>query len=391
MKKKILFVINSLDLGGAEKSLVSLLNTFDFGKYEVDLLMFQPTGLFLNLLPDEVNVLPALDFFVPRESFLSKIKRPKYFSSRLRASLHLRVNRKTKKLHPAQCYWKYTNKCFNYLEKHYSVAIAWGQGNPTHYVAEKVTADKRIAVINVNYEGAGHNKKFDLPYYEKYDNILTVSDSLKQLTCDVFPTLSNNISTLYDISNADVIQRMAKENNPFANEGNSLIIVTVGRLVPQKGYDLAVDAAKVLKDYHIDFKWYFVGDGSARADLEREIQVHKLTANVVLTGAENNPYQYISHADIYVQTSRFEGYCLTLCEARILNKPIVSTNFDVVNNQITNEVNGLIVEMDGKAIAEAIIRLKNDSELTNSFIDILKKEKKGNPEEILNLYRIIEE
>ena len=107
--------------------------------------------------------------------------------------------------------------------------------------------------------------------------------------------------------------------------------------------------------------------------------------------SKDNPYTFMNYCDIYVQSSRFEGYCLTLSEARILNKPIVSTNFDVVHNQLFNERNGLIVEMNGNSIAEGVLRLIQNNELTDRLITNLEKEKKGNTEEIEKLYQIIEE
>lgn len=389
--KKILFVINSLGLGGAEKSLTSLLSTFDFNKYSVDLLMFRPEGMFLRLLPSDVNILPVPAFLKSNDSLVSELKKPGYFVSRIKASVALRKNSKTKSLHPAQCYWKYTHQCFDTLSLRYDAAIAWGQGNPTHFVAEKVSADKKIAVINVNYEGAGHNKDFDVQFYEQFQNILTVSDDLKEMTCAVFPELRNRISVLYDIQNAELIQHLSKESNPFVQDRDRLILVTVGRLTPQKGYDLAIDAAKVLKGKGIGFKWYFVGEGVSRAVIESKIANENLGEQIVLTGAKDNPYTYINYCDIYVQSSRFEGYCLTLSEARILNKPIVSTNFDVVHNQLFNERNGLIVEMNGNSIAEGVLRLIQNNELTDRLITNLEKEKKGNTEEIEKLYQIIEE
>lgn len=388
--KKILFVINSLGLGGAEKSLTSLLSTFDFSRYSVDLLMFRPEGMFMKLLPDDVNILDAPAFLRSNGSLKSQITKPGYLSARLSASAAIRINSKSKKLHPAQCYWKHTHKCFDALPARYDTAIAWGQGNPTHFVAEKVSAVKKIAVINVNYESAGHNKDFDYPFYEKYDNILTVSDDLNKLTRDVFPQFRERIGTLYDITNADLVKKMAKESDPFSNETGKLKLATVGRLMPQKGYDLAVEAARLLKEKGCDFKWFFVGDGSVRAEIEQKITDCGLEKQVTVTGAKDNPYVYMNYCDIYVQTSRFEGYCLTLSEARILNKPIVSTDFDVVHDQLTDGVNGLIVEMNGTSISEAIIRLSKDKDLQETLSGNLRKEKKGNVEEIEKLYAIIE-
>lgn len=162
-------------------------------------------------------------------------------------------------------------------------------------------------------------------------------------------------------------------------------------MTSQKGYDLAVMAAKILRDSGLNFKWYFVGDGNDRAVIEKDIAEYGLEKHVILTGAKDNPYVYMKNADIYVQTSRFEGYCLALCEARILDKPIVTTDFDVVGDQIVNEQNGLIVSMTGQAIADGIRRLVDDEALRSRLIENLKHEKKGNTEEIEKLYALLED
>ena len=172
---------------------------------------------------------------------------------------------------------------------------------------------------------------------------------------------------------------------------HGLNLVTVGRLTIQKGYDIAIDAARILKEKNLIFKWYFIGEGPERIKLEKMIEEYYLQDNVILKGMQINPYKYINDADIYVQTSRFEGYCITLAEARMLDKPIVTTDFDVVHDQIKHEENGLIVEMNPESIVDAIIKLVEDRNLTTYIISNLKKEKKGNVEEIKKFYKIIEE
>lgn len=391
MKKKILFVINSLGLGGAEKSLTSLLNAMDYSRYEVDLLMFHPGGMFMKLLSESVRVLPQLGFLKSNQSLKQQLMHPVYLTARILATIGLRLNRGESALHPAQCYWKYAGWAFDKLPGEYDAAIAWGQGNPTHYVAKKVTAKIKIAFINVNYEGAGHNKAFDRDFYSQFNYIVNVSDDLTKLSREVFPEFSNRMVTVYDINNAEMINRMASSFNPFEKETVHPTIVTVGRLMQQKGYDLAVEAAKVLVKRGFEFRWFFVGDGVSRPKIEALIDQYDLKDRVILVGAKDNPYVYMKNADIYVQTSRFEGYCLTLGEARLLNTPVISTNFDVVYNQIRDGENGLIVEMQPKAIAEAIIHLWEDAQLRQHIVGNLKKEKKENPEEIQKLYKMIEE
>ncbi len=390
MKKRILFVINSLGLGGAEKSLTSLLNMMDYNRYEVDLLMFNPGGMFLKLLPENVHVLPQLDFLKSNQSVRCQLLHPTYLTARIAATIGLRLHRRKNLLHPAQCYWKYAGRAFNALPGEYDAAIAWGQGNPTHYVARKVRANVKIAFINADYEGVGHNKDFDRAYYAEYSYIAAVSDKLEQMVRTTFPEFASKIVTVYDINNAEMIARMATETNPFEKENVHPVIVTVGRLVPPKGYDLAVEAAQNMKARGFDFKWYIVGEGPCRSEIEQAIKQCDLSENVILVGAKENPYVYMKNADIYVQTSRFEGYCLTLAEARMLNKPVISTNFDVVYNQLRDGENGLIVKMEPVEIANAVDRLWKDVSLQNHIVGNLKQEKKGNPEEIEKLYRMIE-
>ena len=387
--KKIIFVINSLSIGGAEKSLISLLTNFNYKKYEVDLLMLRIRGDFIQLLPPEVNILPEIDYIKKSENHKTWLNL-RYLLARINTSVRLRLNARTHKLHDAQCYWKYVEKVIDPLDKEYDVAFAWGQGNPTHYVACKVNARKKISIINANYETVGYNKKFDLPYYEKYDCIIAVSDKLNQIIKNVFPTLKERVKTVYDINDANLIEKMAGKFNPFENLRCDLILVTVGRLVEQKGYDLAIEAALILKKQNLDFKWYFVGEGPMRKVLEKQIESSNLQNNIVLVGASNNPYTYMKNSDIYVQTSRSEGYCLTLGEARILNKAIVTTDFDVVYNQITNGVNGIIVDQSGESIAKAICKVYFDKDLKARIIENLQKEKKGNIEEIEHIYTLME-
>lgn len=391
MKKKILFVINSLDCGGAEKSLVSMLNAFDYKKYEVHLQMFRLEGMFLNMLPKEVYILPELEYMnFCGKRFVQQLNNPKFLAVKLKTSLGLHLNNKKRKLHDAQCYWKYANVALKKMQSNYDVAVAWGQGNPTHYVCTKVNAQKKIAFINADYEAVGHNKEFDNPFYIKYDHIVAVSEQLKEKLVLVFPNMKDKIVTIYDINNADLILKLAMQKNPFHDSKVDLKIVTVGRLVEPKGYDLLTKACKILKDKGLKFEWHIIGEGPERVAIEKDIREYGIADVLFLQGAKENPYIYMKNADIYVQTSKFEGYCLTLGEARILNIPVISTDFEVVFNQLKNEENGLIVKMSGESIAEGVQRLIENEELRKHIICNLQKEKKGNIEEVFKLYSLIE-
>lgn len=393
MRKSILFVINSLGCGGAEKSLLSLLSLLDYDKYDVTLQMFRRGGMFEELLPPEVHIRKELDYTAFCSQSMAKqmlsfdLRR---IAARVRTSLFLRSNaKKGSPLHDAQAYWKYSAAAYDPLPERYDVAIAWGQGTPTHFVAEKVRAQKKFAWVNADYENVGHNKDFDCKYYAAFTGIICVSDKLCLTLQKAFPEYAAKMTTIYDINNPATIFTMADQPCSLLNREN-LTLVTVGRLVPQKGYDIAAKAAWLLKKRNVKFHWYVVGGGDS-APIEKDIAQYGISDCFTLLGAKANPYPYMKAADIYVQTSKFEGYCLTLAEARMLNIPCVTTNFDVVYAQMINGENGLVVEMNAEAVADGIIRLATDQELYQHIKGYQIQEKKGNVEEIEKFYDLLGE
>ena len=391
MRKSILFVINSLGCGGAEKSLLSLLSLLDYDKYDVTLQMFRRGGMFEELLPPEVHVRKELDYTAFCSQSMAKqmlsfdLRR---IAARVRTSLFLRSNaKKGSPLHDAQAYWKYSAAAYDPLPERYDVAIAWGQGTPTHFVAEKVQAQKKFAWVNADYENVGHNKDFDCKYYAAFTGIICVSDKLCLILQKAFPEYAAKMTTIYDINNPATIFTMADQHCSLLNREN-LTLVTVGRLVPQKGYDIAAKAAWLLKKRNVKFHWYVVGGGDS-APIEKDIAQYGISDCFTLLGAKANPYPYMKAADIYVQTSKFEGYCLTLAEARMLNVPCVTTNFDVVYAQMIDGDNGLVVGMSAEAVADGIIQLASDPELYQHIKRFQEQEKKGNVEEIEKFYELV--
>lgn len=393
MKKKVLIVIESLNCGGAEKSLVSLLPLLNYEKYEIDLLIHNlGGGLFENLVDKRVNILPSLKFVdYYKMSIVKQIMsgKMKYIVPRLKWAFAIR-KKSNKKRHPSEVYWENCSSAFEVLPKEYDVAIAWGQGNSTHFVSEKVNAKKKYAWINANYELGKHDKQFDNCHYQVMDGIIAVSEELLRITEDVFPQYASRMRVIYDVVNYDLIQEMALVEDVLTVETRP-IILTMGRLAPQKGYPLAIQACRILKDKGYNIAWYVLGEGSERTSLEEMIHENGLEDTFYLLGVKENPYVYLKKAHIYVQTSIFEGYCITLAEARMFNKPIISTNFDVVKDQIVDGENGLIVDMKPEAIANGVIQLLEREDLRNKFINVLMQEKKGNKEEAVKFMALLDE
>lgn len=145
-------------------------------------------------------------------------------------------------------------------------------------------------------------------------------------------------------------------------------------MVPQKNYSLAVLTAERLKSEGVNFVWTFVGEGCDRNMIESMINSADLHRHIILAGEQSNPYPYFRHCDIYVQTSAFEGFGLTLSEAKILHKPIVTTNFPSAYDQIIDGENGLIAEMTPESVADKILSIIENPALKNRLIENTRKE-----------------
>lgn len=357
--KRILFLMDSLTCGGAEKSLISLLPLLDYSKVQVDLMLVERGGVFEQYVPKEVNV----DDFPQSQTLFFRMRQ-------LWFSILLRMLRKR---HGAEVRWMAMGRVYRKLEKEYDVAIAYQQGFPTYYVAQKVQARRKYAWVNADLKCAGYNEIFNRKFYNLYDRVVPVSDILCEMMGKTGYIDATKLFTVYDILNVDLIRRMSMEKVPHLSE-HTITIVTTGRLVPPKNYLLAVETAVLLRKEGIDFVWYFVGEGSERGRIEETIKKHALDEQVKLVGMIPNPYPYMAMADVYVQTSSFEGFGLTLNEARILHRPVVSTNFPVVYNQIRDGENGLIAEMTPESVSEKILMIVNDETLRNKIVEATKRE-----------------
>lgn len=379
-KTRILFFIESLQCGGAEKSLISLLQLLDYNVVHVDLLTLTDSGIFRKYVPDCVNMIE-----MPLNHSLV---------ARLGGIAHSLAWRIYKKLgisrHNAELRWIFASGTYSPLKKRYDAAIAYQQGLPTFYIADRVKADKKIAWINIDLEHAGYRKSFVNRYYNRYDKLVAVSGQLKDtLQYSGFGDASRLV-TIYDILNEKLIREMSLEPIKTFSDGTPLRLVTVGRLAKQKNYSLAIEAAKLLSDRGIDFQWIFVGDGPERCLVESLIKEYSLENKVILAGEQPNPYPFMKTADIYVHTAAFEGFGLTIAEAKIIGAPVVSTDFRIVYDQITHGVNGLICRMTPESVADSILKMVSDKALTAKIKENISKEHNSTANtEIEKFYRLI--
>lgn len=396
MKKNLIFVIDSLVCAGAEKSLITLLSLLDYSKYSVDLMLFTHGELLEGLLPKEVNILRPLKYAnfakLPlKQAFVDALKKSeiKMLSSRMKYSVGIRM-KKYSNAQKARIFWESVSDVIEHNPKTYDVAVSYAQGVPTFYVAEKIKAVKKFAWVNVSYRLDEKEQQFQRKFYNQYDKIIAVSDSAKDILLETFPFYTDRIDVIYDINNPDIITSMAEIGQDYEDNFDGIRILTIGRLAYQKGYDVAMDACKKLKEAGIKFRWYVLGKGTLQEEIEKYIKANGLSDHFILLGVTPNPYPFIKNCDIYVQTSRFEGFGLAIAEARMLNKPVVTTRFDAVFNQMIDGKNGLVVDMNADAVCDGILKMINEIELRESIIKYLQTEKKGNVEEIEKFYTLIQ-
>lgn len=395
MKKNIIFVIDSLVCAGAEKSLITLLSLLDYSKYNVDLQLFaygRPLEVFI---PKEVNLLkpfPYTEFCNKsiKESLKKSVKDMDFsmMISRIKYSVALRKD-KGGNAKKARLFWTNNSSVIESNTKKYDIAISYAQGVPTFYVADKINATKKFAWVNVSYRLDYKEKSFQEKYYKKYNKIVTVSDSARDIFLETFSELKENIEVIYDINDCSLIRKLAESGESYTDDFDGIKILTIGRLANQKGYDLALEACKKLKERNLKFRWYVLGVGPLKEEIEKYILENDLQEHFKLLGISANPYPFIKDCDLYVQTSKFEGFGLAIAEARILNKFVVTTEFDAVYNQMVQRKNGLVVKMNSNDIANGIIEILSDEKLRKDIKCYLEKEKKGNSEEIEKFYKLI--
>lgn len=392
-KKKVFIIIESLVAAGAEKSLVTFLSLLDYSRFDVDLQLFSYGGELERYIPKEVNLLPPFDYAVfANKGILAQFMTFdfKKIIARWRYSLAIRKGT-TFHVDKARLYWQYVSGCLPKVSKKYDVAIGYAQGLPTFYVVDKVQADIRLSWVNVSYRLEGINKDFQSNFYNKIDHIVTVSDSAHDVFSRVFPEYAQKMIVIWDIQDPKMMRQMAEEKPQMEMSKIVPCLLTIARLnKPQKGYDISLKACKILRDRGISFKWYAIGKGPYKAEMEQYIRDNRLENTFILLGTTSNPYPYIKQATLYVQTSRHEGYGLSIAEARILNTPVVTTEFEAVYNQMVQGKNGLVVAQNPEAVADAVEKLLTDNDLYNSIVAYQKQEKKGNTEEIEKFYNLID-
>ena len=373
---KTLIVINNLGCGGAQKSLISLLNEITMQQMEIDLLVLNQKDVFFDQIPAWINQLDPVSEISAMHSSLGEgfktINSGVVCLKMILAKCLYKIG-KNSRYDTVQNLWSAWKQFVPMQSKKYDLAISYVDGFSNYYVMDKVIATRKILWVHNEYEKLSYNSEYDRAYFNKADRLVTISERCVESLKKVFPECSSKIRMLYNISSTKMIWQLAEKEYPDEYREKKNILVSIGRLNNQKGFDLAIQAAKIIEEKGIEFTWFIIGEGEDEPMLQEQIKNAKLNDRVKLIGIRKNPYPYIRYANVFVQPSRYEGKSIVLDEAKILCKPIVVTNYTTVVDSISNGVNGLIVQLDSNDIANGILELL-DSDTQTKLTTSLKRE-----------------
>lgn len=393
--KELLIIMPNLYNGGAEKSLINFLNTYDRNMYKVDLLLFSKRGLFINQIPEDINVIKAdvtLEYTFDKGKKKINLKPRNIYAliNKYVGTLLCRIISFNNWNRARQIRWKYFYKySLKGLNKTYDVAMSFLEGEALYYLVDKVNAKEKIGWFHNDYNLLKYDSRLDKIYFKKLNKIISISERCVEILKENFPEIDEKFHYLPNITSYSMIYKRAKEFIPKEYNYNGIKILSIGRLNYQKGFDLAIEAAEVLKNKGINFKWIIIGDGELYEELIKKVEESKVQEFIYFIGAKENPYPYIYNCDIFVQTSRFEGKSVVIDEAKILGKLIVCTNYPTVYDQIINGLEGIIVSSTPYEIAEGIISLEENKILKKKIQNFIIKNDYGNEHEIERYYEII--
>ncbi|CAN7295507.1 glycosyltransferase [Paenibacillus sp. LjRoot56] len=398
MRTKIFISLFDMEIGGVERSLINMLESFNYEKYEVDVFICHHSGDLLKLIPPEVHVLPEVPAYTVFRKSVKQCMKEGHFSALLIRALSktvagLKARRRKLKEGPGyiqmQLDLKYTTFVLPPIQKHYDLAISYAW--PHDIVATKVIAAKKLAWIHTDYSELEIDNHIDLAVWNKFDAIASISDACTAAFLKTYPTLYDKVTLIENITSPDFIKKMADASLPaFEADQAAFTLVSVGRLSYVKGFDMAIQALRQLHDKGLtNIRWFVVGYGGYEAELRKLISENRLEESFLLLGKQTNPYPYIKACDVYVQPSRYEGKAVTVTEAKILGKPILITSYATASSQIEDGTEGLMCELSIKGIAAGIETMYRNSELRERFANHLLEKNFSNSYELEKLYGVI--
>jgi glycosyltransferase involved in cell wall biosynthesis len=338
---KVLFLIHSLEEGGAERVLTNMLKMFDFTRFEVHLCVVENRGIYFKEVPQQVKVIRLFNHIL---------------FSRLLIKLHVKFNLNL-----------YLRLVVNaQVREHYDVGISFLDSAYTDFlfflgkkIKRKITwvhsSYKTYSNFGRFYKGA-YKKRITRHRYGKLDDIVFVSNDSRREFEEIFGRMRST-HVILNLLNIEEIHTRSDMELDVSFDSKVTNIVAVGVLLPVKGYDKLIQAAMLLKEENLKFKIRILGNGYLEESLHALIRDLGLEDEVELCGFRFNPYPYMKESDVFVMTSISEGWPTALCEALVLELPVVVTDCSGCRELVANGEYGIMVQQSAVAIAEGLKQL----------------------------------
>lgn len=402
MKSRIFIAIHYMHLGGAEISLIGLLQALDPKKVDIDLFVYSHKGELMKLIPEYVNVLPEDKtwsmFEKPlKEVFLSGEFRMGF--ARLKNKYLCKAYMKQPNHNPLGADCSYlgfeVSKVLPDVNSSITYDLAISFLTPHNFVLDHVKAHKKICWIHTDYTRVGVVAELEKSVWEQYDYISSISPEVTQTFLQVFPSCRGKVIEIENILSPHFVRQRAKEFAPrdIESQQYAVNLLSVGRFCEAKNYDNVPNICKrtleLIEERNIDIRWYIIGFGSDEALIRQKIAEAGMQDHVIIFGKKENPYPYIKACDIYVQPSRYEGKSVTVREAQILCKPVVVTNYPTASSQVQDGVDGVIVPMDNEGCAKGLAEFILNEDKQSQIVEYLKTHDYGNVNEVNKIYNIL--
>ena len=346
-------------LGGAERSLIGLLQALDYEQVEVDLFLNEHKGELMEMIPSTVRILPENEKYKALcAPIRQNLKKGRVLLALSRLYGKLRAKWKDKGAKNGGIRGEYSHKYTKWLmpqlcaNKEYDLAISFI--TPHYFVAEKIKAKKKIAWIHTDYKQIALDVKSQLKMWDPYDNIVAVSEAVRDNFVEIFPSLKEKVFVMENILPKKMIEEQSHAFEPETKSEKRFKILSVGRFCEAKNFENIPFVAKELLSLGLDIVWYIIGYGADEEKIKNSIVKSGMQNNVIVLGKRANPYPYLLDCDLYVQPSRYEGKAVTVKEAQLLGKPVVITDFPTAKSQLQDGVDGIIVPLDNKLCANGI-------------------------------------
>ena len=332
---KILFFIETLKAGGAEKVMIDLVNHMDQTKFDI-------TVQTVWMCDAEKYLAPGIRyiFMYGAENKVNHLRYRAEAESGLAYRLHIKDD--------------------------YDIECAYIEMGPTKVLSASTNKTaKKLAWVHCDLtKKIGDLDAFvskAASQYRKFDEIICVSENVLESFQRLFGA-EVPARVIHNVVEDDVIREKAKASLPSGLQKRRFTVATLGRLTQQKGYDMLLNVHDRLMQEGFAYDLWIAGEGEDRPMLEQYIADHGLANSVKLLGFQENPYPILEAADLLVCSSRYEGLSTFVTEGLILGKPIVTTDCTGMRELLGEAEFGLITAMNEDALYDGMkTMLRNES------------------------------